>query len=61
MKILPSLQTQGHSEVCWVLTVQMRNQSDGCLQVADIVIENNSEDVASYIKKFHEALTSLGI
>lgn len=37
------------------------NQSDGCLALADVVINNDNEDVQEYIRKFYEALRELGI
>lgn len=37
------------------------NQSDACLRLADVIIENNDEDIEGYKKRFNEALKSLGI
>lgn len=37
------------------------NQSDACLRLADIIIENNDEDIEGYKERFNEALKSLGI
>lgn len=37
------------------------NQSDGCLTLADAVINNDNEDVKDYIRKFYNALKELGI
>jgi dephospho-CoA kinase len=37
------------------------NQSDECLALADVVINNDNEDVQEYIRKFHEALKKLGV
>lgn len=37
------------------------NQSDACLRLADIIIENNDEDIEGYKKRFNEALRSLSI
>ena len=37
------------------------NQTDACLKLADIIIENNDEDIEEYIKKFREGLKALGI
>jgi len=35
------------------------NQSDSCLVVADIVIENNDDDLDAYIQKLHDALQTI--
>ncbi|MGI8419081.1 MAG: AAA family ATPase [Candidatus Levyibacteriota bacterium] len=35
------------------------NQSDACLLIADVVIENNGEDIEEYKNKFYETLANL--
>ncbi len=37
------------------------NQTDACLHLADVIIENNGGNLEEYKRKFHEALKSLGI
>jgi len=37
------------------------NQTDACIQLADIIVENNDEDVQGYIIRFNLALQQLGI
>jgi dephospho-CoA kinase len=36
------------------------NQSDSCVLLADIVIENNDDDLEEYKRKIHEGIQSLG-
>ena len=38
-----------------------QNQSDGCLLLADVIIENNDDDLEAYQSKIHQALRNLGI
>jgi dephospho-CoA kinase len=38
-----------------------QNRSDECLLLADIVIENNDDDIEVYLRKLHQALHDLGI
>ena len=37
------------------------NQTDASLQLADVIIENNGEDLEEYKRKFYEALESLSL
>lgn len=37
------------------------NQTDACLRLADVIIENNDENLEGYKRKFYEALKSFGI
>ena len=38
-----------------------RNQSDACLHLADVIIENNTENIEEYKREFYKALETLGI
>ena len=37
------------------------NHTDGCIQIADIVIENNGEDIEEYKNTFYESCSKIGV